>query len=135
VNSLVRELVLSSLFAVLLQGCAGDGPHCTSTCIDKGWAQTASACTDDPFIRVKTCGKQIIRSPRLGEEVVVYSAAEDRKTIVVSLLDNRAFAIGGPQSSAELGSGIIALDDRALLGIVESVDGDLSICSEVESEE
>jgi hypothetical protein len=128
-------ILLAAFLGWFCQGCSPDRPDCTSTCIDKGWAQTASACTDDPFIRVKKCGKQIIRSPRLGEEVVVYSAAEDRKTLVVSLLDNRAFAVGGPQSSAELGSGIISLEDRALLGIVESVDGDLSICSEVESEE
>jgi hypothetical protein len=128
-------ILLAAFLGWFCQGCSPDRPDCTSTCIDKGWAQTASVCTDDPFIRVKKCGNQTIRSPRLGEAVLVSSSSEDRTTIVVSILGSRAFSVGGPQSDAELGSGIIALEDRALLGIVESVDGDLSICSEVESEE
>jgi len=122
------------IFAALCGWCSsGCSPEvdCTSTCVSKGWAQTAEVCKDDPFIRAKKCKSQILRSPILGEEVVVYSAGESRKTLVVSILAD-AFAVGGPQTDTELGSGVVALSDRALLGIVQSVDGDLSICTVVE---
>jgi hypothetical protein len=126
-------LVVAALAGWFSTGCSPEPHDCTSTCVSKGWAQTAEVCKDDPFLREKKCKSQILRSPILGEEVVVYSAGEARKTLVVSILAD-AFAVGGPQTDTELGSGVVALSDRALLGIVQSVDGDLSICTIVEDE-
>jgi hypothetical protein len=126
-------LIFAALCGWCSSGCSPEPHDCTSTCVSRGWAQTAEVCKDDPFLREKKCKSQILRSPILGEEVVVYSAGEARKTLVVSILAD-AFAVGGPQTDTELGSGVVALSDRALLGIVQSVDGDLSICTIVEEE-
>lgn len=127
-------LVFAALCGWCSTGCSPEPHDCTSTCVSKGWSQTAEVCKDDPFIRAKSCKNQILRSPVIGEAVEVFSAGESRTTLVVSTLDGNAFAVGGPQTDTELGSGVIALSDRALLGIVQSVDGDLSICTVVEED-
>lgn len=129
----VLAVILGVLFSLFECGCSAEDYHCTSTCIGKGWAQTAAECSDAPFIRTKSCGKQRLRAPELGEQVTVVSSSEERTTLVISVLDGGAFAVGGPQTASELGSGVYG-SDHSLLGIVESVDGDLSICSEVEDE-
>jgi hypothetical protein len=112
----------------LLVGCSEAPIKCSSMCVSDGWAQTADQCLpDDPYVRRKSCEEPVFRAPVIGESVIVYSADEERRTVLVeAILGDGEFIIGGPPAESELGSGVVAISDRALLGLVESVDDDTS---------
>src|SRR5512133_809103 len=119
---------------LLLAGCSEAPIKCSSMCVSEGWAQTADECRpDEPFVRRKDCETPLFRSPVIGESVIIYSADEERRTVLVeAILGHGEFIVGGPPAESELGSGVVATSDRALLGLVESVENDTSYARVIE---
>jgi hypothetical protein len=125
----MRPLFLTAA-VLFLVGCSENPIKCSSMCVSDGWAQTAEQCLPDepePYVRRKSCKEPVFRAPVIGESVIVYSADEERRTVLVeAILGDGEFIIGGPPAESELGSGVVAISDMALLGLVESVDDDTS---------
>lgn len=122
---------LLALLAMLASCTREPDQDCSVTCIGDGLAVSADVCSDE-LLRYKSCvAPELVRDPVSGEPVTVVSDGEIRDTIVLSVLSEGEFTIGGPPAGAELGSAIVALSDGALLGIVQSYSTTVSTCSPI----
>jgi hypothetical protein len=121
-----RYLLVLLLFVVL--GCNGERFSCSQVCIADGVAESAEEC-EDGLIREKKCrAPASIRRPKVGELVSVASHGQTRESVVLSV-SRESFSVAGPPNEGELGSGVWSESDAALLGVVQSYDGESSGCS------
>lgn len=122
-----------SLLLLCLVGCSS-APFdldCSVTCVANGTAVSATVCREGTIERPSCVAPKLIREPEEGDRVRVRARSHDRMSSVVEV-ERGSFAVHGAPDGAELGAGVWATSDGALVGVVEDVGvvgGDRIYCN------
>lgn len=101
---------------------------CSVTCVANGTAVSATVCREGTIERPSCVAPKLIREPEEGDRVRVRARSHDRMSSVVEV-ERGSFAVHGAPDGAELGAGVWATSDGALVGVVEDIGDDRIYCN------